>query len=509
MGRWLDAFRAMDANRRFLAVSIVIGLIVGAIAVGWWVRHITYGALYTSLPADEAGEVIDQLDQMKVPYQISDGGTAIMVPSNQVHDLRLRLAAAGFPRGGTVGFEIFDKSNLGVTDFLQKVNYRRALEGELAKSISSLDEVSAARVHIVMPESRLFSEDQKPTTASVILKVSPVGRLERGKVAAITHLVASAVEGLEPGRVTVLDQNGNLLSSGADESMANGASNSQLELQKNVENYLQDKAQTLLDGVLGHGKSIVRVNAQLNFEQAEKTIEQYDPDNLAIVSQQTTTEKSKDNSTSPEGGGQGGEGNTETSLTNYEVSKTVQRVVSAVGTIDRLTVSVIVDGVADKSGAAGNDAAPTMAPRAQEELDNIGALVKGAVGLQPERNDHIEVLSVPFDNTNMETERQELEKIEQREFYFDIGRKVGYGLAILTGAFIALRIFKKATRALKALVPPLPQHAYGADVPAIEDEELSPVTAQRRKVKLTDQMAKAAREKPDEVARVIKTMMTD
>ena len=183
MGRWLDAFRAMDANRRFLAISIVVGLLVGTIAVGWWVRHITYGTLYARLPADEAGEIIDQLDQMKVSYQISEGGTAIMVPSNQVHDLRLRLAGAGLPRGGSVGFEIFDKSNLGVTDFLQKVNYRRALEGELAKSISSLKEVSAARVHIVMPENRLFSEDQKPTTASVILKVSPVGRLERGKVA--------------------------------------------------------------------------------------------------------------------------------------------------------------------------------------------------------------------------------------------------------------------------------------------------------------------------------------
>lgn len=508
MGRWLDAFRAMDANRRFLAISIVVGLIVGTLAVGMWVRHITYGVLYSRLPADEAGEVIDQLDQMKVSYKISDGGNAIMVPVNQVHDLRLRLAAAGLPRGGSVGFEIFDKSNLGVTDFLQKVNYRRALEGELAKSISSLAEVSAARVHIVLPENRLFSEDQKPTTASVILKVGAV-RLDRGKVAGITHLVASAVEGLEPGRVTVLDQNGNLLSSGDDESLANGASNSQLELQKNVENYLQDKAQSLLDGVLGAKRSIVRVNAQLNFEQAEKTIEEYDPDNLAIVSQQTTTEKTKDNATTPEGGGQGGEGTTETNLTNYEVSKTVQRIVSAVGTIERLTVSVIVDGVPQAAGAAGGDTAPAMMPRSQEELDNIGALVKAAVGLQPDRNDHIEVLSVPFDNTGMEEERQELEKIEQRNFYYDIATKVGYALAILAGAFIALRIFKKATRALKSLVPPLPARAYNSEVPSIEDEDPSDVTPQRRKVKLTDQMARAAKEKPDEVARVIKTMMTE
>jgi flagellar M-ring protein FliF len=343
----------------------------------------------------------------------------------------------------------------------------------------------------------------------VILKVSPVGRLERGKVAAITHLVASAVEGLDPGRVTVLDQNGTLLSSGSDESMANGASNSQLELQKNVENYLQEKAQTLLDGVLGTGRSIVRVNAQLNFEQAEKTIEEYDPDNLAIVSQQQTTEKNKDNATSPEGGGEGGESTVETAVTNYEVSRTVQRIVSAVGTIERLTVSVIVDGVPETSGAAGGDVAPALAPRSQEELNSIGALVKGAVGLQPERNDHIEVLSVLFDNTGMEQERQELEKIEEREFYYDVGRKVGYGLAFLLAAFIALRIVKKSMRALKTLMPPMPQRAYNAGVPPIEDDDPSSVQPQRRKVKLTDQMAQAAREKPDEVARAIKTMMTE
>jgi flagellar M-ring protein FliF len=511
VGRWLDAFRAMDANRRFLAISIVVGLIVGTIVIGWLVQRVSYGVLYSRLPADEAGEVIDQLDQMKVSYRISEGGTAIMVPRSQVHDLRLRLAAAGLPRGGSVGFEIFDKSNLGVTDFLQKVNYRRALEGELARSISSLQEVSAARVHIVIPENRLFTEDQKPTTASVILKVSPVGRLAGNKVAGITHLVASAVEGLEPGHVTVLDQNGNLLSSGTDDAIAGGISDRQLELQKNVETYLQDKAQTLLDGVLGTGRSIVRVNAELNFEQAEKTIEEYDPDNPVIVSQQQTTEKSSDNATSPQGGGEGGEATTETALTNYEISRTVQHIVSAVGTIERLTVSVIVDGVRQKTGAEGDTAAAAVAPRTQEELDRINALVKGSVGLQSDRGDHIEVLSVPFDNTGMAQERQELERMEQHQFYYDIARKVGYGVAILAGAFIALRILKKAGRTLKSLIPPLPQTATasGGDIPAIEDEEPEMVMPQKRKAKLTDQMARAAKEQPDEVARVIKTMMTE
>jgi len=510
MGRWLDAFRAMDANRRFLAVTLVIAVLVGTVAVGWWVRHVTYGVLYSRLPADEAGEVIDQLDQMKVPYKISEGGSAILVPSHQVHDLRLRLAANGLPRGGSVGFEIFDKTNLGVTDFLQKVNYRRALEGELAKSIGTLKEVSAARVHIVIPENRLFSKDQKPTTASVILKVSPVGTLDRGKVAGITHLVASAVEGLDPGQVTILDQNGNLLSAGQEESGVLGAiSNRQLELQQNVESHLQEKAQSLLDGVLGRGKSMVRVNATLNFEQAERTSEKYDPDNLAIVSQQQTTEKTSDQSDNPEGGQSGGESTVESAVTNYELSKTVEHVITAIGTIEHLTVSVLLDGVPDASAPVEEGKEPVIIPRSQEELDRIGALVRAAVGLMSDRGDVIEVVSVPFDNSGLAEERIELEKIEQREFYYDIARKVGYGLAVLAGLFIALKVLKGVVRTFKSLIPPLPDQVGMGGFAPIEGQPSTPIVAQKRQAKLSDQMAQAARERPDEIARVIKTMMTE
>ncbi|MCH8992850.1 MAG: flagellar M-ring protein FliF, partial [Acidobacteria bacterium] len=217
MGVLWDQIKAMDANRRFLASAIILALIVGAITVSLWVRHVTYSVLYSQLPADEAGQVIDQLDQMKVPYRLSAGGSSIMVPSGQVNDARIRLAATGLPRGGAVGFELFDETGLGMTDFLQKVNYRRALEGELARTISSLREISAARIHIVIPEKRLFAVDQQRPTASVLLKVHPVGALDRAKVAGITHLVSSAVEGLDPGRVTVLDQSGVLLSVGRDE----------------------------------------------------------------------------------------------------------------------------------------------------------------------------------------------------------------------------------------------------------------------------------------------------
>ena len=314
--------------------------------------------------------------------------------------------------------------------------------------------MSAARVHIVIPENRLFERDQQPTTASVVLKVRPALTLDRGKIAGITHLVASAVEGLDPGRVTILDQNGNLLSSGRDDSVLGGVTDRQLELQKNVESYLQDKAQTLLEGVLGHGKAIVRVNAQLNFEQAEQTIEKYDPDNPVIVSQQQTTEKNSDNTTSAEGGGTGGESTTETALTNYEISKTVQHVVSAVGTIDRLTVSVIVDEATQTTEAENGETTTTTVARSDDELNRLSTLVRGAVGIQDDRGDKLDVVSVAFDNSGTAEQQKALDEFEQREFYYDIARKVGYGLAILLGLFIVLRIYKKAGRALKSLMPP-------------------------------------------------------
>ncbi len=510
MKRWLDVFKAMDANRRFLAVSIVVALVVGTLVVGWWVRSISYGVLYTRLPADEAGEIIDQLEQMKVDYRLSEGGSSIMVPSDDVHELRLRLAAAGLPKGGSVGFEIFDESNLGVTDFLQKVNYRRALEGELAKSVSSLREVSAARVHIVIPENRLFEKDQQPTTASVVLKVNPVGTLDRGKVAGITHLVASAVEGLDPGRVTVLDQNGTLLSSGSDDTILGGITNKQLDLQKSVESYLQDKAQSLLDGILGRNHSIVRVNAALNFEQAEKTIESFDPNTPVIVSEQTTTERTSDNSGAAGGNTSGGESTVETALTNYELSKTVEHVVSAVGTIDRLSVSVIVDEALQPPGEGAEDNGTTTVPRTEEELNRIATLVRGAVGIEEDRGDRLEVVSVAFDNTTMEEEQRQLEEFEQRQFYYDIGRKVGYGLLVLLLIFVALRVYKKAGTFIKSLVPP--QRPYEDEYetePTGEPDERPIAVPQRRKIRINEQMAQAAKTHPDEVARVIKTMMAD
>ena len=271
----------MSPSQVMMLLGVIAGTIIGGTYVVGWVGDTTYSTLYSGLDEAEAGEVVTYLSENKIPYQITGNGRTIEVPSSDVYQVRLSLASQGLPRGGNIGYSIFDQNNLGMTDFLQNLNFRRALEGELTRTITQLNEVQAARVHIVMPKERLFKEDQKEATASVVLKLSGLG-LSKQKVNGISHLVASSVEGLKPANITILDYNGNLLSSGQKNDEVAGLSSSQLEANKQVEQYLENKAQTMLDGVLGLQKAIVRVTADLNFQQLERTSEIFDANSPSI-----------------------------------------------------------------------------------------------------------------------------------------------------------------------------------------------------------------------------------
>jgi len=505
--RMMDTIKRMPPNLRFMIVVSAVLVIAGTALIYSWARHMTYGVLYADLPPDEVGTIVDQLEQMKIPYRLSGGGTTVSIEEGKVGEARVRLAAAGLPSGGTMGYEIFDKSTMGMTEFVQKLNYRRALEGELTRTISGLSEVAAARVHIVMPEQKLFVEDEIEPTASVVVKLRAGARLDKRKVFGIQQLVASGVEGLHADNVTILDYAGNLLSPTTGSDPIAALSARQLDLQKNVESYLQNKAQTLLDGVIGPGRSIVRVNAQLNFEQVEKTIEEYDPDNLAIVSQELNEETSTDNSTAGEGGA-GNQIKKDNSITNYEVNKTVQRIVSETGNIEKLTLSVIVDG--NYTPAAEEGGEPVFAPRSAEEITQLSGAVKNSVGFDDNRRDSFEMVSVQFDRDYFKDEQAELNKLEQRNFLMDIGMKV-LKVAALVVAFLFLRkMWKKIVAAIKAWVPPPPPPPKSVvAIQKIEDEPAEPIEPEKRKPKLTDQMSEVAKERPEEIAKVIRTMMIE
>jgi flagellar M-ring protein FliF len=487
-------WRGLPSGKKFTFVFTTIVVVAGLVLLVSWVRNVSYVPLYSGLDASEAGVVVDKLVQEKVPYRLSNGGTTILVASSRVYDIRIKLAAEGLPRTGTIGYEIFDKSNLGMTDFLQKVNYRRALEGELTKTICQLREVQAARVHIVIPERRLFEKDKIEATASVALKLNPAHPLGKGQIQGIAYLVASSVEGLKPGNITIVDYEGNLLSSNNDGNSLASLSGSQMELRQNVESYLETKAQSLLDGVIGQGKSIVRVTAELNFEQAEKTLEEYDPEKLTIRSEERSTEGEKENV-----------------ITNYEVNRTVEHIIGEVGNIKRLSVAVMVDGnytttTNEQTGATEKK----YIPRTQEELDRLAGIVKSAVGLDDTRTDKLEIASVAFDRTKMEDEQKELDKTEKRNNYFSIGEKVAIVIGILLGLLILRRMIKKASKMISEIAvsapPPPPSLFKPSGKMGLGEKSFIPQTGGPN---LLDQVAATARQRPDEMSKIVKTMMSE
>lgn len=499
----------MTASQVMMLLGILAGTIIGIIVVVGWVNEATYSRLYSDVDEAEAGEIINYLNEKQVPYRLTDNGRGIEVPSGEVYKTRISLASEGIPKSGNIGYSIFDQNNLGMTDFLQNLNFRRALEGELTRTITELSEVKAARVHIVMPKERLFREDKKEATASIVLKLASGAALSKRQIAGIAHLVAASVEGLKPSNIAILDYDGNLLSSGQPDDPVAGLSSSQMEVRKNIEQYLEDKAQSLLDGVLGEGKSAVRVTAELDFQQLERTSETYDPNSATVRSEERTKANNSNSDKGADTSQSLAQENSETTVTNYEINKTVEHMINAVGGIQRLSVAVMVDGKYNQVENADGQMETVYQPRPQEELDQLGAIVRSAIGFKSDRSDQIEIVNMPFDRNNLVADRDALDSMYLRDFYLDIGKKV---LLVALG-LLALFYFKRKARklfsALSNLAPKRSAQTKTA-VPVIEQiEEVSPIVPEKRKATLVDQMQKTAKDKPEEMARVIRTIMAE
>lgn len=359
--------------------------------------------LYSNLDLKEAGTITAALDQAGVKYEVKGDGSTILVPRDEVASTRLMLSGKGLPTAGSVGYEIFDQSNaLGQTDFVQQLNRQRALEGELARTIRSLDGITSARVHLVLPKRQVFEEEAEQPSASVNIGVG--GREPSAdQVRAIQNLVAGAVPNMKPDRVTVVDQHAKTLS-GGEVGMAAEADGRKSE----VEQRIAKQVKNLVEGVVGAGKARVNVTADLELARVTVQQETFDPDGQVIRSESTTEENSRENDTA--GGGQasvagnipgadGGENNNSSSsgradtTTNYEISKTVRTEVQEPGTVKRLSVAVAVDGAT----AVGKDGKPgAYTPRSAEEMQRIEQLVRTAVGYNQERGDQVSVINVRF-----------------------------------------------------------------------------------------------------------------
>lgn len=359
--------------------------------------------LYTGLSLEDSAAIVDTLRAQNVPFELRGQGDSILIPRDQITSMRMTLAQNGLPTRGQIGYEIFDKqSTLGSTSFVQNINQVRALEGELARTISSLARIKAARVHLVLPERALFNQTTQLPSASIMLSVR--GELNTGEVRAIQHLVSAAIENLTPNRVAIVDDSGRLLASGTGGDASSVAASDMQERVSSMESTMRTRVEDLLSNVVGAGRARVQVAVELNLQSSTKTLESFDPNSQVVRSSQTKDTSSNTGGSAngasasgqlpgANGGGSSGDAASTTEETvNYEIAKTTQTEVNGAGGIKKLSVAVAVDGVytQDASGAA------TYAPRSKQELDQLTALVRSAVGYDANRGDTVDVVNLQF-----------------------------------------------------------------------------------------------------------------
>ena len=405
-------YQDMDRRQQIIAGGVVLLVLVGFAALFLLTNRPDFAILYSDLDQADAADVVKWLKDEKIPYRIAHGGTAIEVPSDKVYDIRLALAGAGLPRGGGAGFSLFDKTNLGATDFVQRVNYQRALQGELEKTIDRFPQVKSARVHIASPKESLFVSERQPVTASVVLTLKRSAEMSPRQVESIVFLVASAVPRLHKENVSVVDTSGNVLyeyrkPNQADESARTSA---QLVYQRRLEDYYKHKISTLLEDAIGQGRAVVQVSADIDFDHVETSEDTYDPDTIAVRSEQLVEEKELDKNAQGIPGVKGGLanklqgnlGNQDQGLVtkkkeetkNYEVSRVKRQTRSAVGKLKRLSVGVLIDGTYE-----AKDGKTEYVPRTPEEMAKFQNIVRAAMGFSEERGDDLSVQNVPFSET--------------------------------------------------------------------------------------------------------------
>ncbi|MDD5434187.1 MAG: flagellar basal-body MS-ring/collar protein FliF [Nitrospira sp.] len=533
----------ISTGKKIIAVAGIAAAIAVITVIVMWANRPVFQVLFSNLSPEDAGAITEKLKELKVPYEVGDSGS-VMVPEDKVHEIRMTLASQGLPSGGGVGFEIFDKTTIGMTDFIQKINYRRALQGELSRTIGQLSEVEQARVHLAVPEKTLFSDKKEHTSASVVLKLRGGKVLTQSQVQGIVHLVSSSVEGLSPQNITIVDTNGNVLSRPSDDSYNSQLSNYQNEYQRGLEKSLEDRVQSMLERAVGPGKAVVRISGTLDFKQVETTEEKYDPDKVAVRSEQRSQDNSSGSSSSgtasgvpgvlsnlpsakgenPKAAGGGGKGgNTSQSnrtqeTINYEINKTVNHIVEPVGNLKRLSAAVLIDGNYEAVKGTDGKESRKYIPRTEEELKKYTEIVKKAVGYSEERGDQVEVLSIPFESNVSINETEP----EQGNFGKFLGAPailpvIKYLVAGITVLMIFLFVVKPM---LKTVMSP-GGHAgnisgvigAGGTFPRVSELETAPASSYQRAhvddANFREEAIKIAKDNPTQTAKLIKSWISE
>lgn len=460
MANWRERLRELwnryDKKRKYGFIGGLVALVLIFAGISFWYgSKPEYAPLYTNLETKDAGDVVNSLKEAGVPYDLIEDrkGATILVPVTRVHDLRLELASAGLPRGNK-GFELFDDSKLGVTEFQNKINYLQALQGELTRTIEHLDSVDKARVHIVLPEDSLYKKNEKPATASILLMLKPEKKLTTPEVKGIVNLVSHSVQGLAPENITIVDEQGNILNKSDDDELEkqnamNLRTLSQIEMTKKVRDHIQQNVQTMLDKTLGDGKAFVRVSVELDFDDRKVDRQTFTPvvDESGIIRSQQDISESYNGESNMPGGAAGIQSNIpgyvaedrtanaeyerKESIRNYEINEENQKIIASPGSIRRLTVAVLVsDEITDL------------------QQEGLLRAVGSAAGINEERGDTISVEPMPF-NTDLQDRLDEAARLEQlrkdRIFYTEIAAMILLA-ALLLGGFLMYRWRKRKER---------------------------------------------------------------
>lgn len=424
MEKYLEQVKALSKGRMTVILAAAAFIVAAAVVFALWNQGPDYQVLYANMSGEDSGAVITRLKEKKIPFRVD--GSAITVPADKVYETRMELAGEGIPQGGGIGFEIFDKTSFGVTEFVQKVNYKRALQGELSRTISQIKEVESARVHLVIPEKGVFLDDAKKARASVVVKLRAGKALTQGQVSSIVHLVANSAENLRPEDVTVVDTAGRMWSKGSEDDGSMRLTATQLEYKRAMEKDMEARIQSMLEKAVGPDKVVARVSVDVDNKQVEKTEERYDPDGQVVRSEQRNKEQTtgaafsagvpgvmSNMPASPRGQTGGAstpaQSNRQDEVINYEISKVTSRVIEGTGDINRISVSLLVDGTYETVKGADGAEEKKFTARTDEEIAKYTEMVKGVIGFSQDRGDSVAVVSAPF-TSEMQEIGMEMEK---------------------------------------------------------------------------------------------------
>ena len=490
-------WQKMTMNQKLLTIAGIAGTLFAlTMVIFLWSGVEGYAILHSDLDLEESGRIMARLDEMNVPYRMSETEpTAILVPESRARKLKMLLAMEGLPSKGYIGYELLDKTTFGMTDFLIKKNYRRALEGQLCRTLSELDNIESVSLHLSIPEPTVFVKREKPPTAAVRIQTRRNAYLTDSQVMGISHLIASSVEGLIPSNITIVDNRGVQLNKIYEDPLALLSSN-QLDMKKNVESYLETRAQSMLTTALGEGNALIRVYVDLNFDRVEETSKEYGIEGTVLAEERIETT------------GTGDGGTSEITTTNYEVPETIRHVVSQVGNISHMSVAVVLndpDSVwVDEDGAVRD----TTLVRGPEELLAIGSLVKSAIGYNETRGDHFDITSRRFSSSQDMREQIIAERADKREFIKSIIKIAIIGVVLTASFVIMITIIRSLSRGLAETQKGEAPSKLEEQLKEMQEVESEEEVVLAKAVPYRKVQTKASNA-PEETARTIKTLLKE